>query len=60
VSHSCFACHAAPLVSVAFTEVQEVLFCKVFRSWAFIADHGSSEYLLTETLTFSMSLIASG
>ena len=46
------ACHAAPLGSVTFTEVQEVPFCKAFHSCAFIADHGGSKYLLTETLTF--------
>jgi hypothetical protein len=47
-----FACHAAPVGSVTFTEVQEVLFCKAFDACAFIADRVSSKYLLTETLTF--------
>ena len=49
-----FACHAPALGSVTFTEVQEVPVCKAFHSRAFIADHVSSEYLLTETLTFSI------
>jgi hypothetical protein len=46
------ACHAPPLGSMPFTEVQEVQFCKAFHSCALIAVRRDSEYLLTETLTF--------
>jgi hypothetical protein len=44
---------------MTFTEVQEVLFCKAFGPSVFAAVRCDSEYLLTETLTFSMSFIAS-
>jgi hypothetical protein len=42
-----------------FTEVQEVPLCKAFGPGVFTAVRCDSEYLLTETLTFSMSFIAS-
>jgi len=45
------ACHAIPLGSGVFTAVQRAPFCKAFGSGAFTANHSSSKYLLTETLT---------
>jgi hypothetical protein len=54
------ACHAIPVGSGVFTRVHEVPICKAFSSCAFTADHNSSKYLLTETLTFCLGqLIAS-
>jgi hypothetical protein len=48
------------LGSGVFTEVQEVPYCKAFGSCAFTAVRLSSDYLLTETLTFCIGqLIAS-
>jgi hypothetical protein len=49
------ACHAIPLGSVAFTEVQEVPHCKAFGSCAFTRNRMSSQYLLTETLTETLA-----
>src|ERR1035437_4355485 len=45
-------CHAIPLGSGVSAGVQEVLVCKGFRSCEFASVRFSSEYLLTETLTF--------
>ncbi len=45
------ACHAIPAGSGVFGGVQEVLIYKAFSSCQFTADHTSSEYLLTESLT---------
>jgi len=59
-SEDAIACHATPGGSGVFTRVQEVPICKAFGSCAFTADHRSSKYLLTETLTFCLGqLIAS-
>jgi hypothetical protein len=41
-----FACHAPPLGSRMFTEVQEVPLCKAFGPGVFTAARCDSEYLL--------------
>lgn len=42
------ACHAPPLGSVTFTQVQEVPFCKAFGPRVFAAVRCDPEYLPTE------------
>jgi hypothetical protein len=42
-----------------FTEVEEVPLCRAFGSRVFAAVRCDWEYLQAETMTFSMSLIAS-